>query len=86
VSVKINKRRTDQGGCFHRDPEQSEMLADRHQGHHAQKNEQAADKNRFPCIGKKHAFFKILALPPVLPHQISECIDRCDQKQQAGNA
>ena len=63
MPVKINQRRARQRGRFDGHPEQSEMLADRHQRHRRQKQKQAADEDRFRRVVEEKSFLRVGGAP-----------------------
>ncbi len=86
MTVKINQRRAGQSRALDGNPNQAEMLADRHQSHRRQKQQQAADEDGFRRVVEQKTFLRVRVAPVRFLAEIARGINGRDQKQAAGDA
>ena len=86
LPMEIDQRRARQSSRFHRDPKQTEMLADRHERHRRQKEQQASSEGGLGRIRKKETFFKVLFGGLLLAAQVSNAVERRREKERGCDA
>ena len=72
VPVKINQRRARQRGRLDGHPDQSEMLADRHQRHRRQEQKKTTDENRFRRVVEEKSFLHVGGVPVRLLAEVAD--------------
>ena len=84
MPMKVNQRGAGQRRCLDRYPKQCELLADGHQRHRGQEEEETTGEARLARVREEEAFFEIAMRPAAFLTQVRNGIETGGQKQHAG--
>ena len=86
VAVEVDQRRRGQRRRLDRHPQQAQVLADGHQGHRRQEQQQAAGEHAPPARWRTAAPPRVAARLVALAPQVAHGIDRRRREQEARDA